>query len=105
MAREAEIRKKAIQKLDKEGQIIWFSPKVKYKQTDIFGVFDLICWKKKKGSLKFIQLTTLSNLSTRRKKIQKFLKKHKINSKIRGGIKVEIWAWSQQKKTFKIEEI
>lgn len=105
MAKESEIRKKAIKKLEEEKFIYWYPAKVKYKQNDIFGSFDVICWQKKTGKLKFIQLTTLPNLSTRRKKIQAFLKKNKINSFSIRNIKIEVWAWNALKKIFKIEKI
>ena len=72
--KESLIRKKAIQILEKKKWIVWWPSKVKFKQSDIFGIFDMICWKKITGNLKFIQLTTVSNLSTRRKKIQNFFK-------------------------------
>jgi len=97
MAKETEIRKKAIEKLQTDGWITWFAPKVKFKQTDVFGIIDLLALKGKKK--KNIQLTTLSNLSARRKKITGFLKKNKIE------MTVEIWAWNGIKKQFKKEKI
>lgn len=105
MPRESEIRKKAVQILEREKWLVWWPAKVKFKQTDIFGLFDLICWKKKAGNFKLIQLTTLPNLSTRRKKIQNFLQKYKIDSNGARGVKTEIWAWGKSKKVFKIEII
>jgi len=105
MAKEAITRKKAIQILERKGWLVWHGPKVKYKQTDIFGTFDLICWKKRVGELKFIQLTTLPNLSTRRKKIKNFLKKNKINTKILPAVEIELWAWNKNNKKFKVELI
>ena len=84
--KEAVIRKKAIQILEKNGWIYWFAPKVKYRQTDVFGIIDLLALKGRKK--KNIQLTTLSNISSRRKKITDFLKKNKVE------MTVEIWAWS-----------
>ena len=105
MAKEAVIRKKTIEILEAQRWLTWRAPKVKYNQTDIFGIFDIICWQKGTGKFKFIQLTTLSNLSTRRKKIQNFFKKNKINWKPRGKIKIELWAWNKRNKTFKIEQI
>ena len=102
MPKESLIRKKAIAILTDAKWISWYAPKVKFQQTDIFGVFDLICWEKSSKNLKFIQLTTLSNLSTRRKKIQGFFKKNRITAK---SAKVEIWAWNNRQKNFKIELI
>ena len=94
--KESEIRKKAIEKLRVDGWITWFAPKVKFQQTDIFGIIDLLALKGRKK--KNIQLTTLSNVSGRRKKITSFLKNNKIQ------MTVEIWAWSKKKKQFKIEK-
>lgn len=103
MPREAEIRKKALEKLANGNWVFWYPPKVRFKQNDIFGAFDIICCKKRRGNLKFIQLTTVSNLSTRRKKIEKFFRENKIRSKAAFNAKIEIWAWSKRHKAFKIE--
>lgn len=103
MAKESEIRKKAVQILEKQKWIIWWPSRAIFKQNDIFGIFDLICLKKRLGNLKFIQLTTLSNLSTRRKKIKNFLKKNQLSKKNLANI--EVWGWNKRKKEFKIELI
>jgi len=95
--REAEIRKKAIQKLEERGWITWFAPKVKYKQTDVFGIIDILALRGKQK--KNIQLTTLPNVSAKRKKITNFLKKNKVE------LFVEIWAWDKQRKVFRKEKI
>jgi hypothetical protein len=100
MPKESVIRKKAIAILTELKWVSWYAPKVKFHETDIFGVFDLICWEKSSKNLKFIQLTTLSNLSARRKKIKGFLKTNKITARSAG---VEIWAWNSRQKNFKIE--
>jgi hypothetical protein len=97
MPKEAVIRKRAIQFLEDQGWICWAPPKVKFKQSDIFGIIDLLALKGKRK--KSIQLTTLSNVSTRRKKIANFLKKNKVE------MMVEIWAWSKKKKQFKKERL
>ena len=103
MAKESFIRKKAIQILEKQRWVIWWPSRAIFKQNDIFGIFDLICLRKKVGSLKFVQLTTLSNLSTRRKKIKKFLKENQLSSK--SLAEIEIWGWNKNKKEFKVELI
>ncbi|PIR91151.1 hypothetical protein COU02_01020 [bacterium (Candidatus Gribaldobacteria) CG10_big_fil_rev_8_21_14_0_10_37_46] len=95
--KEAEIRKKAIKILTDRNWICWFPSKVRYKQNDIFGIIDLLAIKRKK--MKKIQLTTLPNLSIKRKKITNFLKKNKVQ------MTVEVWAWSKKKKQFKKEKI
>jgi len=97
MAKENLIRKKAIEKLRADGWIIWFAPKVKFQQTDVFGIIDVLALKGSKK--KNIQLTTLPNVSAKRKKIINFLKKNKVE------LPVEIWAWSPRKKEFRKEKI
>ena len=106
MAKESLIRKKAIEILEKEKWTVWWPAKVKFKQNDIFGAFDVICCKKGAGNLKFIQLTTLPNLSARRKKIKYFLKKNRISGpRTVFKAEVEIWAWAGNRKEFKIEAV
>jgi isocitrate/isopropylmalate dehydrogenase len=97
MAKEKDIRKKAVEMLVKENWVCWYPAKAKFKQNDVFGIIDLLAARKK--SLKKIQLTTLANISTRRKKITCFLKENEIQ------MTVEIWGWCQRKKKFKKEKI
>jgi len=97
MAKESEIRKRAIEQLKGDGWITWFAPKVKFLQTDIFGIIDLMALRGK--SKKNIQLTTLSNVSARRKKIANFLKNNGVE------LSVEIWAWNSKKGCFKKEKV
>ncbi len=97
MPKETQIRKKAIQILNKGGWITWHPSRAIYKQNDIFGIIDLLAVKEKK--MKKIQLTTLHNVSAKRKKITNFLKKNKVQ------MTVEIWGWNQKRKEFKKEKI
>jgi len=97
MPKEAEIRKKALKKLTNKNWICWFPPKTRYHHTDILGIADLICIKGKQ--IKFIQLTTISNLSTRKRKIEKFLAKNKLK------IPTDVWGYSKKNKKFKIIKI
>jgi hypothetical protein len=97
MAKEALIRKKAIQILEEEGWVVWWPVKVRYKQTDVFGIIDVLALKGKRR--KNIQLTTLPNISTRRKKITNFLEKFKVE------LPVDIWAWDRKKRKFRKEKI
>ena len=97
MAKEADIRKKAIEQLQADGWITWFAPKVKFLQTDIFGIIDLMALRGK--SKKNIQLTTLPNVSARRKKITNFLESNGVE------LSVEIWAWNSKKRCFKKEKV
>jgi len=95
MPKESVIRKKAIEMLERDGWVCWFPPKVKFKESDVFGIIDLMALKGR--GKKNIQLTTLPNISAKRKKIAGFLKKHKIE------MTVEIWAWDKKQKKFKKE--
>lgn len=97
MPKEAEIRKKAIKILAEEGWITWYAPKAKFRSNDVFGIIDILALKGSKK--KNIQLTTLPNVSARRKKITNFLKKFRVE------LSVELWAWDQGKKEFRKEKI
>lgn len=106
MAKESLIRKKAVNILEKEKWLVWWPSRAIFKQNDIFGIFDLVCLKKEQGNLKFIQLTTLSNLSTRKKKIQSFFKKNKIKpSQKKFAADIELWGYDNRSKKFKVIEI
>lgn len=95
--KEARIRKKVVDTLTAEGWICWYPPKVRYKkETDIFGVYDVIAVNKKNSKIKFIQLTTISHIREREKKVKRFLQKHNIS------IYSEIWGYCKKKKKFKI---
>lgn len=97
MATEATIKKKVYAQLTKEGYIGWSAPKVRYQETDIFGIFDGIFLKD--SDLRFIQWTTRSNISARRKKIMHFYDTNDV------FLPCEIWGWDAKKKLFKIEYI
>ena len=97
--KEITIRKKALEILIKKGFVCWYPPKVKYKkETDIFGIFDLINIHNKTGVL-FIQLTTLHNIRAREKKVKEFLKKNNLS------LFCQVWGWDKKKKDFKIINI
>lgn len=95
--KEAVIRKKAIEQLGVGCWVCWYPAKVKYHETDIFGVYDLIC--ASGSTIRLIQLTTLSNLSTRRKKIKAFTDKHNLD------LPSEVWGYDKKKRIFKIEQL
>ncbi|MFH1714236.1 MAG: hypothetical protein ABH831_01405 [Candidatus Nealsonbacteria bacterium] len=101
MPKESLIRKKAVEILHKEGFVYWYPAKVKFKQNDIFGVFDIVCWKKRTTKIKFLQITTYPNFSARKKKVQDFLKRNRIPRKI--SVEVEVWGWNQRKREFRRE--
>lgn len=89
--KEAIIRKKAREEM--EGWVCWCPPKAKFQETDIFGIVDMVCAKGKR--LKWIQYTTLSNISARKKKIQTVFKRDNF------FIPVEVWGYDKKKKCFK----
>jgi len=97
MPSEAKIRKKAIEILTDKKWVCWFPKKVKFHETDIWGIADLICCQKKR--VRFIQLTTLPNVSAKRRKILSFCKKNRVE------IPVEIWGWHQKRKEFRRERV
>jgi len=95
MPTEQFIRKKAIQELTNRGWLTWYPSRARYKQNDIFGIIDLLALRRRK--MRYIQLTTLSNVARQRKKILNIFEKKRVK------LAVEIWAWSKQKKRFKTE--
>ena len=70
---------------------------MRYQQTDVFGIIDILALRRKEK--KNIQLTTLPNVSAKRKKITDFLTKFKVY------LTVEIWAWDNKRKIFRKETI
>jgi len=89
MPKESLIRKKAIQILEERGWICWYPSKVKYQQTDVFGIIDVLALRKREKK----------NVSAKRKKITDFLTKFKVD------LAVEIWAWDGKKKIFRKEKV
>jgi len=105
MVREATIRKKARDILEKDGYVTWCAAKAKYQSSDIFGVFDCVAVKKGEGEyvcsdqVRYIQWTTKSNLSARRRKILAFFDENNL------WIPCEIWSYDNDKGKFKIEQL
>ncbi len=97
MPKESVIRKKVIQLLEDDGWVCWFPPKVKFRESDVFGIIDVLALKGK--NKKNIQLTTLPNISAKRKKIRSFLERTKVQ------LTVEIWAWDKKRRKFKKEKV
>ena len=95
MPKEAVIRKKVIEILKKEGWVCWCPKKVKFHETDVFGIVDLLALRGKQR--KNVQLTTLPNVSAKRKKITNFLEKYNVE------FPVEIWGWDGKKRKFRKE--
>jgi len=94
--KERDVRKKALEVLTGEGYISWYPSPVRWKkEIDIFGVFDLVAVKHLKVP-RFIQLTTLSNISARKHKILNIFKE------VLPLMTMEIWGWDGKKKKFKV---
>lgn len=93
---EAVIKRAVYKQLKDEGYIGWSAPKVKYQETDIFGIFDGVFLKD--SDLRFIQWTTSSNMRAREKKILKFYEENKV------FLPCEVWGMKPDK-TFKILHI
>lgn len=97
MATETLIRSKARAILEKEGFHLWCPSKVRYQETDIFGIYDGLAIKD--SELRFIQWTTKHNMKAREKKIQSFFKEHNC------FIPCEVWGWDEKSKGFFITNI
>ncbi|MFH1820583.1 MAG: hypothetical protein ABH805_01595 [Candidatus Nealsonbacteria bacterium] len=97
MAKEGYTRRKLFKLLEKDGWICWAPPKVKFQQSDIFGVIDIMALKG--NQRKHIQMTTVPNVSARRKKILAFLTSNQVS------LPIEIWSWHTKKKFFRKEKI
>ena len=99
--KESVIRKKALEVLNSEGWICWYPFHIRYKkEVDIFGVFDILAFRKLDGEFLFIQITTLSNIRAREKKVKTFYQKNGIK-KFPG----EVWGYDKKKKYFKIIKV
>jgi hypothetical protein len=90
---ESKIKKAVYQELKKQGFVGWSAPKVKYQETDIFGIFDGVFLKD--SDLRFIQWTSVSNMRAREKKIMSFFNRTKT------FLPCEVWGMREDG-TFKI---
>ena len=94
MPQEATIRKKVIAEL--KGWHCWYPSRSRFKkEIDIAGVWDLVCFKKNEVP-RFIQLTTSSNISARKKKVLAF------TDKVQPTVWSEIWGYRKKTKDFRI---
>ena len=92
--KESAIRKKALEILEKNGWTTWFPKKVRYQETDVFGVFDILALRR--SVVRWIQITSLSNIRARERKIRGFLRQAKAD------LPWECWGYNKKKKVFKI---
>lgn len=96
---ESAIKKEAIKVLNDKFHKYWFPPKVKFYPNDIFGVFDFVSISPA-SEIYFVQLTTLSHVSHRRRKILEFFGANHVrvpNS--------YIWAWDKSVGFFRVLEM
>lgn len=99
MPKESTIRKHAHEELTKQGYVVWWAHHVRYAvEQDIFGVFDACCLKSGEFP-RFIQITSKSNISARKKKIEQFFRKHGVECW------AEVWGFDDKTKTFKIVDV
>lgn len=97
--KESVIRKKAIIELDKLNYIVWWPYDNRWaREQDIFGVFDIIAIHKKNSLIQFVQITTVSNISARKKKVMSFLDKLRWRDK---HFIFSVWGYNQKNKNFK----
>jgi len=90
---ESVIKKAVYKQLESEGFVGWSAPKVKYQETDIFGIYDGVFVKD--SEIRWLQWTSVGNMRAREKKINSFFQKHKC------FIPCEVWGMREDK-TFKI---
>lgn len=94
--KESVIRKKAIEVLTGEDYLTWYPSPVRWKkEIDIFGVFDIVAVKHLKVP-RFIQITSLGNISARKKKVLNVFKD------MLPLMSIEVWGYDKKKKRFKI---
>lgn len=96
--KEAVIKKKALEILEAKGNVCWCPTKVKWHETDIFGVFDVVCINNKTGVL-FVQWTDITNIYHRVKKVKDFLTKNNLS------LYCEVWGLNPKDGKFKIIHI
>lgn len=94
--REARIRANAKKALEKEGYHLWCPKKVRYQETDVFGIYDGLAVKG--TEIRFIQWTSIGNIRAREKKIRKFFEERDC------FIPSEVWGMREDN-TFKIINI
>lgn len=68
--KEKELRGKIRDELERMGFVLWFAPAYGKMRWDIFTIFDLVAVHKSTiAEVNFIQFTTMSHVSHRRRKI------------------------------------
>jgi hypothetical protein len=101
--KEKEIVAKLVEYFNKENNgayTMWQSPSYKNRRWDIFNCFDVIIAFHDYRAPFYIQITSLSNLSHRRRKIENFF--NTTQAKIANCY---VFAWNDRKQVFKIEKM
>lgn len=79
--KESYIRKKVLDELTRQGYVCWwpYPPRNTYaKEKDILSIFDVLAVKRKTSEVRWIQFTSLSNVSARKKKILDYFRANEI---------------------------
>lgn len=79
--KESYIRRKVLDELTRQGYVCWwpYPPRNTYaKEKDILSIFDVLAVKRGTSEVKWIQFTSLSNVSARKKKIEDYFRAHDI---------------------------
>jgi hypothetical protein len=74
--RETQLKKLLKKEFETKAIAYYFAPRVKWQSCDIFGVYDVVTWDG--YTTDFIQITTLTNVSHRKRKIFNFFKEKMI---------------------------
>ena len=94
---EYQIKQKAKEICKQNKWLYYAPPKTRFQHSDIFNIADCLIWREE--GIILVQLTTLSNLSARRRKIKKIMEN------ISFSCPTQIWAYDKTRKVFKIENI
>jgi hypothetical protein len=98
--KESELYNKFILSFFQKGIVFWKAPAFQRMRWDIFGVADVIGVNRLTKEISFYQLTTLTNLSHRRKKIYGIFSNLKFHLN-----NCYIYAWDKKKDEWRVEKI
>ena len=80
--------------------VVWWSPSFQRMRWDIFTIFDCVVASRAGGPIYFYQITTISHVSHRRRKIYDYLAKQKIFVP-----NAFIWGYDAKHKKSRLEKI
>ena len=96
--KEATIKKHFKKLADNCGWLYWFPGRVKYKENDIFGVFDCVVINQQ-GDVGFVQLTTKHNIYARRRKIERWIIKNQVAFL---NLNLYVFGWDVGRRSFSV---